>query len=38
MAVSAYMAYVMVVRIRAVCALCVNVAALNLLLFWHLVT
>jgi uncharacterized membrane protein len=34
---SAYLSYVMVARIRSLCANCVNVAALNLLILWHLV-
>jgi uncharacterized membrane protein len=34
---SAYLSYVMVVRIRSLCANCVNVAALNVLMLWHLV-
>lgn len=36
-AASAYLGYVMVVRLASVCSLCVNVAALNLLLLAHLV-
>ncbi len=35
-AFSAYLAYVMVVRIRGLCTNCVNLAALNLLLLWQL--
>jgi uncharacterized membrane protein len=34
---SAYLGYVMVARIASVCGLCVNVAALNVLLLVHLV-
>ena len=34
---SAYLSYVMVARIRSLCANCVNVAALNVLMLWHLV-
>lgn len=35
-ATSAYLGYAMVVRLASVCSLCVNVAALNLLLLLHL--
>jgi uncharacterized membrane protein len=34
-AVSAYLGYVMVVKLAALCTNCINVAALNLLLLWH---
>lgn len=34
---SAYLAYVMVVRLASLCPLCINVAALNVLLLFHLV-
>jgi uncharacterized membrane protein len=33
--VSAYLSYVMVVRIRSLCVNCINVAALNLLILWQ---
>jgi uncharacterized membrane protein len=33
---SAYLGYVMVARIRSLCANCVSVAALNVLIVWHL--
>ena len=34
---SAYLGYVMVVRLASLCPLCINVAALNVLLLFHLV-
>jgi uncharacterized membrane protein len=37
LAASAYLARVMITRIGALCFICVNVAALNLLLVWQLV-
>lgn len=36
-AASAYLGYVMLVRVRSVCSICVNIAAINLLLLWQLV-
>jgi hypothetical protein len=33
---SAYLGYVMVVRIASLCPNCVNVAALNVLILWQL--
>ena len=33
---SAYLSYVMLVRIRSLCAICINIAALNILIFWQL--
>ena len=35
-AASAYLGYIMVARIRALCAACVNFAALNVLILWQL--
>lgn len=35
-AVSAYLGYVMVVRLSALCSNCINIAAVNLLLLWRL--
>lgn len=35
-AANAYLAYIMVARIRALCAACVNLAALNVLILWQL--
>ncbi len=34
---SAYLAFVMIARIGALCATCINIAALNVLLVWQLV-
>jgi uncharacterized membrane protein len=34
--VSAYLGYVMVVRLSALCSACINVAAVNLLILWNL--
>jgi uncharacterized membrane protein len=34
--VSAYLGYVMVVRVAALCSNCINIAALNLLILWQL--
>ena len=36
-AASAYLGYVMVVRLSALCSTCVNIAAVNLMLLWQLV-
>jgi len=33
---SAYLSYVMVVRLASLCSICVNVAALNVLILWQL--
>jgi uncharacterized membrane protein len=33
--VSAYLSYVMIVRIRGLCASCVNIAAVNILILWQ---
>jgi uncharacterized membrane protein len=35
--VSAYLAFVMIVRLGALCSTCINIAALNVLLVWQLV-
>ncbi|MEO8564124.1 MAG: vitamin K epoxide reductase family protein [bacterium] len=36
--VSAYLGYLMVVRISALCSTCINVASVNLLILWQLVS
>lgn len=38
LAASAYLGYAMLVRVRSVCTLCVNIAAINVLLVWQLAT
>ena len=35
--VSAYLAFVMIVRLGALCSTCINIAALNVLIVWQLV-
>jgi uncharacterized membrane protein len=35
-AASAYLSYVMLVRIRSLCTICVNIAAINVLILWQL--
>ena len=35
--VSAYLAFVMIVRVGALCSTCINIAALNVLILWQLV-
>jgi uncharacterized membrane protein len=37
-AVSAYLSYVMLVRLRSLCTICVNIAALNALILWQLLS
>jgi uncharacterized membrane protein len=34
--VSAYLAFVMIVRVGATCSTCINIAALNVLILWQL--
>jgi uncharacterized membrane protein len=33
---SVYLAYVMITRVKGLCSTCINIAALNALIFWHL--
>jgi uncharacterized membrane protein len=35
---SSYLSYVMLAKIRSLCSLCINIAALNVLILWQLVT
>ena len=35
LAASAYLGYVMLARVRSLCSICINIAALNVLIFWQ---
>ena len=34
--VSSYLSYIMLVRVRSLCAICVNITALGVLILWQL--